>query len=166
MLTKLFDWLLDREGEIYGDERSRFAWYEAIAGTASLQWIAIPWSLAILVWVAPTDAIWSLSVVMGVFVLTTILCLPYLRAKNVDYLKPPASRKARLIQVLSGLPVVVFGIGATLGADLRNNVDSAVIRNGLLGGIAGGALAGFSVLFLIRRLRSRFELPDEDEGND
>jgi hypothetical protein len=166
MLVKLFDWLLDRDGEIYGDERSRFAWYEAIAGTASLQWIAIPWSLAILVWITPTAAIWSLSVVMGVFFVTTMLCLPYLRAKTVDYLKPPASGKARLIQVLSGLPMVVFALGATLGADVRNNVDSDLIRNGLLGGIAGGTLAGLAVLLFVRRQRTRFELPDEEEAND
>lgn len=43
------DAILDRSSTaIYGDERDRYHWYEAIAVGASIQWIAIPWALAIL----------------------------------------------------------------------------------------------------------------------
>jgi heme/copper-type cytochrome/quinol oxidase subunit 2 len=162
MFVKLFDWLLDRDGEIYGDERSRFAWYEAIAGTASVQWIVIPWVLAILVWIAPTSAVWSLSVVMGVFFVTTMLCFPYLQAKHVDYLKPQTTKKARLVQVLTGLPMIVFVIGATVGVDLRNDVDSVVVRNGLMGGMVGAVVGGLSMVALVRRKRSQLALPEEE----
>jgi hypothetical protein len=169
MFVKLFDWLLDRDGQIYGDERSRYAWYEAIAGTASVQWIVLPWTLALLVWVVPTAAIWPLAVVMAVFLLTTMLCFPYLQAKNVDYMKlgdyvkPQATRKARVTQLVSTLSMVVFGVGATFGADLRNNTDPSVIRNGLLGGVVGGCVAGLAVFVLFRRKRNQLALPDEED---
>ena len=50
VLDRVVRWNLDVDGDLYGDERERYRWYEGIATAASLQWLIIPWAAAIMVW--------------------------------------------------------------------------------------------------------------------
>jgi hypothetical protein len=165
-LIRLFDWLLDHDGDIYGDERDRQSWYEAIAASASLQWIAIPWTLAIVVWFVPTDAIWALAVIFALQLALIVIVLPYLGNRRVDYARPQRSAKARIIQVISTLPLFVFVLGATVGADIRNGTDSSIISAGLIGGAFGAAVGGAVGYALLRRKRNRAAAAEVEPEDD
>jgi hypothetical protein len=43
LLERTFDWSLDHDGDLCGDERERPRWYEAITATASIRWVFLPW---------------------------------------------------------------------------------------------------------------------------
>jgi hypothetical protein len=164
-LVRIYEWLLDPDGDIYGDERSRFHWYEAIAAVASLQWILVPWALAIVVWFVPTSAIWALVVVFAVQYVLTLTCLPFLKSRNVNYARKPSSRKARILQVVSGLPLAVFVAGATFGADIRSGIESEIIRDGLVAGLIGGTFGAAFAWRAIRRTNKKFQAR-EAAGDD
>ena len=147
-------WILDVDGEIYGDERERLRWYEAIALAASFQWLAVPWALAVTVWFVPRDAVWALLVVLFAFWVPLLLVTAHVhrhRVRPVTY----RGRKAVLVGVLSGLPHLVLGAGLVTdgGADL----DAWPLVGGLVGGALG--LLGYGAL----RRRGRGEAPEEGD---
>jgi uncharacterized protein (DUF58 family) len=164
-LIRLYEWLLDEDGDIYGDERSRQYWYEAIAAAASLQWIVIPWALAILVWVVPTGAVWALAVIFGLQMLLTLTMFPFLKQRRIDYTRQPKSRKAKVIQVVSVAPVLVFALGLTLGTDLRRGTSRSVINGALQGALVGSVIGGVVAVVLMRRSRQKFRAA-EAAGDD
>lgn len=147
-VLRMFDWLLDREGDIYGDERSRFRWYEAIAAAGSIQWIVFPAVMAVMVWIAPPSAAPYLAVAFAAFVLPIYVTLPYLHRHRIDFSRRPKSRKGRLVFWSSLIPLAVFILGLTVGLDLRSGTAWSEISAGLLGGLVGG-LIGIGVASLV-----------------
>ncbi|MET0424989.1 MAG: hypothetical protein ABW046_13985, partial [Actinoplanes sp.] len=73
LLDRVVHWNLDLDGDLYGDERERYRWYEGIATAASLQWMLIPWAAAIMVWPLGRPAVLPLAVVLAVLWLPMLL---------------------------------------------------------------------------------------------
>src|SRR5688500_14395530 len=86
VLDRVVRWNLDLDGDgtIYGDERERLRWYEGIATAASLQWLAIPWAAAVLVWVLGRPSVLPLAVVLAALIVPMAVCTAYVRRRRVD----------------------------------------------------------------------------------
>ena len=151
-------WILDHDGTIYGDERERLRWYEGIAVAASVQWLLVPCALAVMAWICPPEAAPYLWVVMGVFLLPMMLTSLYVLRRRVDLAADQRTnlrtRKTQLIVVLTTVPIVAFVLGLTVGLDVREGTDRAVINRGLVGGLVGG-VAGAAIAFGLTRLVQR-----------
>jgi hypothetical protein len=157
LLDRVVHWHLDLDGDIYGDERERLRWYEGITTAASLQWLAIPWAAAIMVWPLGRPAVLPLAVVLVALLLPMSLCAVYVRRRHV-HTRPPLvldratatrhwSRKRLLLCILGGLPFVLFLIGALYVW----NPDSPDWQGAAIGGAIGVAGAAASALTAGRR---------------
>lgn len=147
---RLVHWVLDVNGDIYGDERERLRWYEAIALAASFQWLAVPWALAVTVWFVPQEAVWALLVVLAAFWFPMLLVSAYVHRRQVR----PVSyrgRKALLVGLLSGLPYLVLVAGLVTDGGSRTDVGVAP----LVGGAVGCTIAVVALRVLERRRRRR-----------
>ena len=65
LLDRVVRWQLDPDGDLYGDERERRRWSAGIATAASLQWMALPWAAATLVWMLGRPAAIALGLRLG-----------------------------------------------------------------------------------------------------
>jgi hypothetical protein len=153
---RTIDWILDSDGDIYGDERSRLRWYEAIAATASVQWILLLWVLAAASWLAPASATAWLWALAAAFVAPLYLSIFYLWRRGVDVTRLSKSRKSRVIQLFTYAPVVAFLVGMTIGRDLRAGRSwseiSPALRGAVVGGLIGLVLAAGLVVAVRRRV--------------
>lgn len=152
---RIVDWVLDHDGDIYGDERSRLRWYEGLAFTASVQWVVVLWVLAGCAWIAPPSAapyLWSIA---AAFVVPMYLSLIYAGRRGVDVTRPSRSRKSKIVQAVTGLPLLAFVLGMTVGLDVRSGRSwseiSPALRGGALGGCVGLAIAAAFVVWMRRR---------------
>ena len=50
LLDRSFHWMLDADGDLYGDEQERLRWYEGTAAASGVQSIVFPWVLAAVTW--------------------------------------------------------------------------------------------------------------------
>lgn len=159
-LDRLFDWILDRRGDIYGDERERTRWYEAIAVVASFQWLLLPWALAVMVWFAGPATVPFLVAAFLVFFLPMPLANLYIRRTGVRPIPDRTGVKYWATFVLSALPYPVFLIGV-VAAVSRADGDPATWWGALIGGLIGGTV-GLILLLRSRQLRRRRDhLPDD-----
>lgn len=133
------DWILDHDGDIYGDERERLRWYESIAVSASIQWLVVPWVLAVLVWVGGRDQVGYLVVLAVAFYLPMLISTFYVSSRKVR-LVSRWNRKRVAISLLAGLPYALFFLGA-LRAYEGGGLDPGGVVGGVIGGIVGLALA-------------------------
>ncbi|MFN8123327.1 MAG: hypothetical protein U0237_12945 [Thermoleophilia bacterium] len=152
VLDRLTDWVLDHDGDIYGqDERERYRWYEGIALAASAQWILVPWTMAALVWFADRDAAILLAVAFAVFHLGLLPANLHVRRKRVEVHPVHWSRKRILISAVAIPAGPVFFLGfmrAFAGMDATEAVGATV------GGVIG--LAGGVAFVAVRsRIRAR-----------
>ena len=92
-LERFVSWTLDHDGDIYGDERARLRWYEGITTTASVQWIVVPWALAIMSWTANRRIAVYLAVVAAVFYLPMALGTAYAMRNRIYPAKLAWTRK-------------------------------------------------------------------------
>lgn len=152
---RVVDWVLDHDGDIYGDERARLRWYEGLAFTASVQWILVLWVLAACAWTAPSSAapyLWSIA---AAFVVPMYLSMIYAARRGVDVTRPSRSRKSKVVQAATGVPLLVFVVGMTIGLDRRSGRSwsemSPALRGGAIGGCAGLAIAALFVVWMRRR---------------
>jgi predicted membrane-bound spermidine synthase len=160
LLDRVVRWNLDFDGDIYGDERERLRWYEGIATAASLQWIAIPWAAAIMVWPLGRPSVVPLAVVLAVLVLPMWLSAVYVRSRRVDTVPRRWTGKRLLLSILGGVPFLVFLIGALY----VNDPESSSWRGAIVGAAIGGAI-GIVMSALKVRSRRRAEaaiVGDED----
>jgi hypothetical protein len=152
-------WLLDHDGEIYGDERERLAYYEGTSIASSIQLLALPWVLAGFAWLGPTSAHPALIAVAAVFYLPFIVMTVYVRRRHVDVNRSMhRSRKALIVSVAMMIPMLAFVLAVTVGADLRSNDVGDVsdrISGGLIGGVVGGAAGGLGAWVIGRRYKRR-----------
>lgn len=169
LVDRMFDWLLDRRGAIYGDERERVLWYEGIDIAASVQWILVPWTLAVAAWIAPPEAAPYLWAVFAAFLLPISLMGVYVARRRVR-MDTPAMRdpKAVLLSLLFWLPVLSFVVGMTYG--LASRTGDGVARDPLDGAVDGaliGGAAGLAVYYVVTfvrgRRRSGQALGDDDQ---
>lgn len=150
VLDRFVRWNLDLDGgDLYGDdERERLRWYEGIATAAQVQGVAVPWAAAIAVWIFGRPVVVPLLIVLAAMILPMWFGNVYVRGKRVDTTPRSWSAKRIVLGVLGGLPIVLFAIGALY----RNDPDSFVWVNSLIGAGIGGALG---VAVLARRTRQR-----------
>lgn len=119
LFERMCDAILDRDStSVYGDERDRYHWYEAIAVGASIQWIAIPWALAILAAVDADRFGPALWVVFATWLVPILVMNAYVQRRRVSEVEL-RSRTAR-----STLVAMLVPIGAFLAIMLwRSDVD-------------------------------------------
>ena len=161
-LDRVVRWNLDLDGtgDIYGDERERLRWYEGIATAASLQWLAIPWAAAVLVWLLGRPSVVPLVVVLAALVVPMALCSAYVRGRRVVTEVHGWSRKRVLFSILGGLPYVVFVVGALLA------YSESAARGAVFGAVIGGIGGVLATVVATRRRRRQEALAaaagDED----
>jgi hypothetical protein len=162
VLERVVRWNLDLDdsGHIYGDERERFRWYEGIAMAAQLQWLAVPWAAAILVWLLGRPSVLPLSVVLAVLAVPMIMCTVYVRGRRVETDVRVWTRKRILLTVLSSVPVIAFVLGA-----LRAFSDThpSAFRGALIGALFGSAIGVGRAIAASRRHRRRETTATDDE---
>ena len=159
LLDRIAHWALDPDGDIYGDERERLRWYEGTAVAATLQWIAVPWAAAVLIWPLGRPAVLPLAVVLAVLYLPMLVCSTYVSRRRVETVPRSWSAKRLVLTVLGGLPYVVFILGAAAAW------TPASFARGMRQGAIGGVVLAVAVLAVQTCLRNRREgnAPVEDE---
>lgn len=148
VIERVCDAILDRDSTaIYGDERDRLHWYEAIAVAASIQWTLFPWILAIAA-IIDADrfgpALWALFAVYFVPVAAANMYVSRRKVSPVRFNNPKAIFSA--FQVI--VPTIVFLLAMVWPT---GGVDSAFV-GGLVGGLVG--LAGAIIWGLVRMRRT------------
>lgn len=149
---RVVDWVLDYDGEIYGDERSRLRWYEGLAFTASIQWVLVLWVLAACAWKAPNEAapyLWSIAIA---FVVPMYLSLIYAARRGVDVRRPTRTGKARIIELVTVAPMLIFVIGMS---DIHPTASRVIF------GALGGCFA-VAVVFTFYRRKQAHRAPNTD----
>ncbi len=141
---------LDGDGDIYGDERERLRWYEGIATAASLQWLAVPWAAAIVVWPLGKASVVPLTVVLVALVLPMILCTVYVQRSRVVTDVRAWTAKRILLQAAAGLPYVIFCYGAFYS---YRGSDSSTLWGAIVGGAVGAAGGIVATVIGTRRKR-------------
>lgn len=160
IIDRIARWALDPDGDIYGDERERLHWYEGIAAAAGIQWLAVPWAAAVMVWVGGRPAVAPLVTVLAALYLPCLLCQAYVQRRKVETTPRSWSPKKIIVTVLGILPSIVFLLG-TVDAMTGN---SAALRGASIGVVIG---SGLVTLWLarktqLRRRREALVLPDAD----
>jgi hypothetical protein len=162
LLDRVVRWGLDSDGDFYGDERERLRWYEGIATAASLQWLAIPWAAAVLVWPLGRSSVLPLTVVLVLLIIPMAMCTIYVRRRRVDTEVHAWTGQRVVWAVLGSLPYVVFLIGALYVRD----PDSSTWLGAIVGAAFGGTAGIIATAAGIRRRRRQEALAaaggDED----
>ena len=117
-VDRMVNWLLDVDGDIYGDERERLRWHEGIALATSFQWIVVPWAMAVMVWFAGRETVPFLAAVLTLFWLPLPFTQWYVTRKRVRTVPGRRGTKYWVSVVLSALPYPVFALGAAAAADV------------------------------------------------
>lgn len=159
-VDRLVDYVLDVDGDIYGDERERIRWYEGISLAATFQWLAVPSTMAVLVWFADRSTVPFLVAVLVVFLLPILVIQGYVWRKGVRLRPARTGVKYWLIGVLGSVPYLVFTLGALAAYDVGPIGDGNWWR-ALVGTVVGGLLGLLTVSRLERYRRRR-----EDAAGD
>lgn len=152
LLDRIMRWHLDPDGDLYGDERERLRWYEGIAAAAGLQWMALPWAAAVLVWTLGRPAVLPSAVLLVVLYVPMVMSLVYVRRRRVETTPRSYSAKRILITVLTVLPYVLFVVGASYA---YRSSDAGAFRGAAIGAVIGGALSCVTAALGTRRRRRR-----------
>jgi hypothetical protein len=136
------DAILDRDSTaIYGDERDRYHWYEAIAVGASIQWVAIPWALAILAAIDADRFGPALWVLFAVWLVPIIVMNAYAQRRRVSEVSY-RSRTALVTVLATFVPMLAFLAIMLWRSDVDMSLGTAV-------GSLVGTLVGFALLVVI-----------------
>jgi hypothetical protein len=134
LLAKLFDYTLDVKGSIYGDEQERLRWYEGITVAASLQWIIVPWVIAVSIWMGGRPVVSYMLAVTAALYIPQLITLRYAMKTRVR-LQNQWSAKGIIAGLLSGGSYVAIAAGAVRAYD--NGFDPAGLRGAAVGGPIG-----------------------------
>jgi hypothetical protein len=143
-LDRFVHWILDSDGTIYGDERERIRWYEAIAVASSVQWLVVPWALAIMAWMANRQVAPYLTAVAVIFYAPMLIATVLAERSRINTMQVRLNRKAVLIAVFTGLPFLLMLAG------LVRAFDEGFDPSGLKGAAVGGPI-GMIVAWLFAR---------------
>lgn len=156
-IDRIAHWALDPDGDLYGDERERLRWYEGTAIAASIQWLAVPWVSAIMVWVHGRDAVTPLAAVLAALYLPMLISASYVRRRRVETTPTSWSRKRVVTTLLLLLPYLLFAAGA-----MYYIVDSATVVGAVVGIVVGSVVAVILLRYrtVRRRRREAAAIPD------
>jgi hypothetical protein len=152
VLDRISNWALDTSGPTYGDERERLRWYEGIATAAMIQWIAMPWAAAVLVWVGGRPVAPALMVMMAVLYLPMLLCSGYVSRRRVNVNNIRWTTRARVNVVLAGVPYLLFILGLARAYQVLNGSLGWEIP---VGAALGAGAAAVGVRLQARRRQQR-----------
>lgn len=159
LLDRIVRWTLDPDGDLYGDERERLRWYEGIAVAAGLQWLAIPWAAAALVWVIGRSAVLPLAVMVATLYLPILVCAGYVRRRRVETRVHHWTPKRVLLAALSGLPYLLFFLGCLRALQPPG---SSATRGAAIGMLVGGIVGILFARLAARRRRRSAVVGDDD----
>jgi hypothetical protein len=163
MTTNVIDqvvrWSLDLDGDLYGDERERFRWYEGIATAFSLQSMIVPWAAAIMVWPLGRASVLPLAVMLAVQWLTMLLPTLYVVRRRVDTVPRSWTVRRLVLTLLTAGPYVVFLVGGLYAYDS----DGATWLGAAVGGVIGGVASIIGTIMKIRRRDQREALVGDDD---
>ena len=137
-LTRLFNYILDVKGSIYGDEQERLRWYEGIAVAASFQWLIIPWVIAGSIWMGGRPVVSYMLAVTAALYIPQLIALRY-AMKNRVRLENQRSAKGIVIGLLTAGAYVAIAAGAVKAYD--NGFDPDGLKGAAVGGPIGLLLA-------------------------
>ena len=158
VLDRVVQWNLDYDGDLYGDEREPYRWYEGIATASSIQTVLIPSAAAIMVWPLGKPSVLPLAVVLVAFWVPLLLSTIYVRGRRVDTTPRSWSMKRVLVTVLATAPYLAFVVGATYVYDPHGATWIGAIAGGVF-----GALISIVASFVRIRRRARLEALAGDE---
>jgi hypothetical protein len=159
VLDRFVTWVLDTNGEIYGDERERLRWYEGMAAATQLQLIAMPCAAAVLVLVLGRPAVLPLAVLLGILYLSSLLTLGYVKRRSVDTAIARWTRIRVVLALLGIVPYFLFVL-ASVNAYRGGSTTTGALVGGCVGIIA--AVIGLALDGRRRRRREAAVLPDVD----
>ncbi|MGN6687501.1 MAG: hypothetical protein ACTHK1_08185 [Actinomycetales bacterium] len=157
---RMVGWVLDPDGEMYGDERERLRYYESSAFAATTQGVLIPWALAV------TAILGGRAVAPYVLALAAIFMLPwlvakfYLQSKRVHPVPKRVTPTYVVLVVLAALPyaiLVVAAMTALQGEQPRDALET------IAGAAVGGTVGAVIGLVLQRRRRAKADARLEAE---
>jgi hypothetical protein len=149
VLDRFVSWTLDHDGDIYGDERERLRWYEGIAIAATVQWVVVPWAIAIMSWIADRQTAMYLLILAVVFYVPIFLTTAHVVRKHVNTTPLTWTKKRVITTVASGLPFLVMVVGLTRALD--EGLDPGGVVGGAIGGGVGLVVAIFATRAISRR---------------
>jgi hypothetical protein len=147
LLMRFTDQILDVKGNIYGDEQERLRWYEGITVAASIQWVLVPWVVAVSIWLGGRAVVSYLLAVMVAMYLPQLLTMQYAMRSRIR-LDGHWSPKAMVTAILSGGSYVAIALASVRAYDGGFDPD------GLKGGVVGGFL-GLGLVVVFARLYSK-----------
>ena len=160
-VTRIVNWALDNDGRLYGDERERLRWYEGIVAATGLQWILVPWTSAVLVWiVGGRQVAVCLAVVLAVFYVPTALCHWYVARRRVAILLVPWTVKSVVLGQLYLVPFMAFVFGAIRA---YQQFDLVTAAKGAVFGEVVLIASGFATHWALRRRRHRDALTGDQD---
>lgn len=149
LFDRIVRWALDTDGDLYGDERERLRWYEGIATAAGIQWLLLPWSAVVLVWVLGLPAVLPTAVLLAGLYLPMMMCTLYVRRRRVDTTVHRWTAKRMILNLLGGLPFPLFLLGCLRAWP----TDRDAMPGALIGAALGGLIAGGGAAYVARRRR-------------
>jgi hypothetical protein len=157
-LDRVFEWFLDRDSDSFGDEQERLRYYEGTAVASTIQGIAVPWAMAVALWIGGRPVAPALLAVTLAFYLPLVLASAYVKRRRVRVQISNWSRRYKVLTALTLLPYLL--VCAEL---VRLMLDAEGQLGAVVGGIIGAALAGVVLVIQGRRQRaSELSLKDED----
>ncbi len=157
---RFVNWILDTKGtSLYGDEQERLRWYEGISAAASIQWLVVPWVIALGIWIGGRPVVSYLIAVAIVFVVPQYFAIFY-AMKNRVRLPNSKSPGYLVISMISGLSIVAI-VFASIHA-----YDNGFDPDGLKGAAVGGPIGGLLAALLIRRYKKSVVARPVDGDDD
>jgi hypothetical protein len=156
---QLVRWIVDADGQSYGDERDRQRYYESNTAATVVMIYFTPWLAAATMLAFGKSAVGP-ALLMGAmpFVLS-IVAMPYLKSQQVNVwenaMKQPISR---LLTYAFGWYIVLpCAVLYTLSRDTSSHhVDGGDVLATMAGLLVGGLVAMVATVMMAKRSRARF----------
>ncbi len=157
VLDRTFEWLLDREGDLYGDEQERLRWYEASSAVLGIQTILVTWAVAVAVFIKGREAAETSIAVLIALYAPLVLLNRYVEKRHVRTLPDHWSSKRIFLVIMTLLPY-----GVAIAGILRALSVSDATLYGFVTGLVVGLLVGIVVLVRRYRLERAREVDEAD----
>lgn len=164
LLDRTFHWILDVDGDMYGDEQERLRWYEATAAVSSVQLYGISLALAVLVWVDGHRLAPAVLTVALTLYLPMLLTNAYAHRHRVRTVPTHWSSKQIALTGVFLLIYLVMTVGLYVAFEEEVTTSGAL---GVTTGVTIGLALGITFWSRVRRREQAHEnSPEDDPGDD